>query len=101
MSTPVIDWACVCTVNAAFISRINTLPVVLKNFAYEKVLILIPRTRQGEQLYGEILMLGYPVNTKFIENNHRLLIGSIIMETADIHITWASGYPKVVFAEPI
>ena len=97
---PVVDVTCVCQMQQAHASRLNTI-AILKNadVLSDRALILIPGTKRGIQAMGELLLLGYPVQIKLIEEGHVLQPGSLYLEVSDTIIDWSAYRATVRFME--
>lgn len=98
---PVIDLCCVNQMMVAHAARLNTLPNMVNSGIWtSNILLLIPRTKMGIQAEGEILMLGIPVNTKFLDDEAVINNGSLYLDLPDMILDWSNGQPHIRFLYP-
>lgn len=98
---PVIELACVCQMQTAHTSRLNTLPIMVNAAIWTpNILLLIPRTKMGIQAMGEITMLGLHSNVKFLEDEAVINSGSLYLEVSDMTLDWSNGMPHIRFIHP-
>lgn len=90
---PVVDTDCLCQMHQAHMSRLNTIPILRNaNVLSDNVLILIPGTKRGIQVAGELLLLGYPRAFELVEDRQILGMNKavLLLGSTDLYIRYGA-----------